>query len=148
MRIKCPAMDPANTLPAAEGAAAVPHRRSLPMYVAAGALATAGHYMVTIALVEWAGVRALAASVAGFVVGATIKYVLGYFVAFASDAPHARTMARFALALAVLVPLNAACFALLHHGLGMHYVAAQLVTTALLVPPGYLASRLWVFVRW
>ena len=36
-------------------------------------------------------------------------------------------------------------FAALHRGLGLHYMLAQVLTTGLLVLPGYALSRGWVF---
>jgi putative flippase GtrA len=47
--------------------------------------------------------------------------------------------------LGALFALNALFFALLNQGLGLHYMVAQVLTTGLLIPPGYLLSRLWVF---
>jgi putative flippase GtrA len=121
------------------------HARSVPIYIGAGFLSVAGHYATTITAVELGGVVPLAASAAGFCVGATIKYVLNYFVAFRSAAKHSAALAKFAVAIAVLFALNAAFFALLQQGLGLHYMVAQVLTTGLLIPPGYLLSRLWVF---
>jgi putative flippase GtrA len=121
------------------------HRRSLPVYIAAGFAAVAGHYSVTIAAVELLQVAPLAASAAGFCVGAAIKYVLNYFLAFRSIEKHRAALAKFAVALGILFALNALFFALLQQGLGLHYMVAQVLTTGLLIPPGYVLSRLWVF---
>lgn len=121
------------------------HLRSLPVYIGAGFLTVAGHYAVTTSLVEVLHAPPLAASAAGFCVGAAIKYVLNYFVAFRSVETHRAALAKFAVALAILFVLNALFFALLHQGLGLHYLVAQVLTTGLLIPPGYLLSRLWVF---
>lgn len=123
------------------------HRYSIPAYVGAGFIATGSHYATTVAAVELAGVAPLAASAAGFAVGAAVKYSLNYFVAFRSAERHAAALPRFAATLGALFALNAFFFALLHQGAGLHYMAAQVLTTALLVPPGYLLSRLWVFRR-
>lgn len=124
-----------------------PHRRSLPVYVGAGGIATASHYAFVVAAVEGAGVAPLTASAAGFAVGAAVKYLLNYFVAFRSEEPHGEALPRFGAMLAVLFVLNAMFFAALHEGAGLHYLAAQVLTTGLLIPPGYLMSRRWVFHR-
>jgi putative flippase GtrA len=121
------------------------HARSVPLYVGAGLLSVGGHYATTIALVELLGVWPLAASAIGFAVGALVKYVLNYFVAFRSAERHAVAIARFAIALGLLFALNALVFAALHQLAGLHYILAQVLTTGLLVPPGYLLSRGWVF---
>ena len=121
------------------------HRRSLPIYVAAGFLSTGGHYAVTIASVELADAPPLAASAVGFCVGAAIKYALNYFFAFRSAEQHSVALVKFAVTLGVMFTLNALFFALLHQVAGLYYIVAQVLTTGLLVPPGYLLSRLWVF---
>jgi putative flippase GtrA len=123
----------------------VRHRRSLPLYVGTGGVATASHYVVTVASVEVFAVAPIVASVMGFATGAAIKYWLNYSMAFASRARHARAMVRFALALALLMALNTALFALFQRGLGMHYLLAQAITTILLIAPGYVIHREWVF---
>ena len=131
---------------AAPGAgAAVRHGRSLPMYIGAGGIATASHYAITIAAVELLGMMAVAASALGFACGAIIKYWLNYRVAFQSRARHVAAMPRYVVSLAILLALNTAIFALLQRGLGLYYIAAQALTTILLIPPGYLISRNWVF---
>ena len=121
------------------------HRYSIPAYIGAGGVATGCHYVTTIALVELLAVRPVIASATGFAVGALVKYALNYFVAFRSDEPHAIAVPRFIVMLAALLGLNTLVFALLNEGAGLHYMASQVLTTVLLIPPGYLLSRLWVF---
>jgi putative flippase GtrA len=121
------------------------HRYSIPMYVGAGGIATGSHYVTTIAAVELLGVHPVAASAGGFAVGALVKYCLNYFVAFRSGERHAVAIPRFVLMVGAMLVLNTLIFALLHQGAGLHYMAAQVLTTVLLIPPGYLVSRLWVF---
>lgn len=94
------------------------HRYSIPMYLVAGGIATASHYVTTIAAVEGFAVVPLAASIMGFCVGSL---------------------------LATLFAGNAAFFALFHDVAGLHYMLAQVLTTCALIPPGYLMSRTWVF---
>jgi putative flippase GtrA len=121
------------------------HHYSVPMYIGAGGIATASHYAVTIAAVELLGAPPLAASAGGFAVGAAVKYFLNYFVAFRSGERHGVALPRFALTLAALFALNAGIFTLFQQVVGLHYMVAQVLTTILLIPPGYLLSRLWVF---
>ncbi len=128
-----------------EAEAAPRHRYSVPAYVGAGGVATAAHYAVTIVAVELLGVVPIAASAAGFATGAVVKYWLNYSVAFRSSARHAGAMARFAFALAALMALNTLLFAAFQRGLGLHYLVAQALTTILLIPPGYVIHRRWVF---
>lgn len=121
------------------------HRRSVPLYVGAGGVATVCHYACTILAVEVLGAPPLAASVAGFAIGALVKYYLNYAFAFRSEARHSAAVARFAASLAALFALNALLFAFFQRGLGWHYLIAQALTTLLLILPGYLLSRRWIF---
>ncbi|HUJ01761.1 MAG TPA: GtrA family protein [Usitatibacter sp.] len=123
----------------------VRHRRSLPVYVGSGGVATASHYAVTIAAVELLSVPPVPASALGFTTGAAIKYWLNYSVAFRSRALHRHAMLRYALALAAMLGLNTLLFGLFEGGLGLHYLLAQAITTILLIPPGYVLHREWVF---
>ena len=121
------------------------HGRSFPVYVGSGGIATASHYAVTVVAVELLSVAPVLATSIGFLVGAIVKYWLNYAVAFQSRARHAAAMTRFALMLALMLGLNTLLFALLERGLGLHYLLAQAITTILLIPPGYVVSRQWVF---
>lgn len=134
---------PAETAPAR--AHPVRHRRSLPIYVGSGGMATASHYAVTIAAIELFAAPPIPASAMGFMTGAAIKYWLNYSVAFRSRARHARAVLRFAFALAAMLGLNTLLFGLFQRGLGWHYLLAQAITTVLLILPGYVLHREWVF---
>ena len=115
------------------------------MYVVSGFASVATHYAFAIFAVEVLGWRALLATSAGFMAGAITKYLMNYFLAFASEAPHRHAVPRFAVMLASLFCANAAIFWALHDQGGLHYMAAQVITTGLLIPVGYVVNRLWVF---
>ena len=131
--------------PAARDRKAPRHRRSLPMYVGAGGIATASHYATVIAGVEGLHLEPVVATTIGFCVGAVVKYWLNYTAAFASRAPHGRALARFVVALFAFLLLNTALFWVLQEKLGVYYLLAQAITTVALIPPGYLLHRAWVF---
>lgn len=121
------------------------HRRSFPIYVGSGLVATAFHYGLTIGAVEGLGVRPLAASSAGFCLGAMVKYAFNYHLAFESEEQHVDAVPRFALMLALLFAGNALLFWTLHDQGGLNYIVAQVLTTGALVPLGYAINRIWVF---
>jgi putative flippase GtrA len=128
--------------------AALPrHSRSLPFYVGAGGIATASHYATTIAAVEALSIEPIAATTIGFAIGAAAKYWLNYTAVFRSRARHTRAIVRFAITLGAMIALNALVFRAFEHGLGLHYILAQAITTVLLIAPGYLVHRHWVFRR-
>ncbi len=115
------------------------------MYVGSGGMATASHYAVTVAAVELFSAPPIPASAMGFMTGAVIKYWLNYSVAFRSRARHTHAVLRYALALAAMLALNTLLFGLFQRGMGLYYLLAQAITTILLIPPGYVLHREWVF---
>jgi putative flippase GtrA len=119
--------------------------RNLSLYVGVGGLATASHYATTCVAVEAVHCAPLFASTLGFAIGATMKYWLSYSLTFRSTERHHVATIRFGIAIALLLVLNAAIFAILNKGLNLHYVIAQIIATVALIWPGYWINRQWVF---
>ena len=116
-------------------------------FAAVGAVGTLAHYALLIALVEGAGAPPLAGAAAGFVLGALVNYALARRLVFASGRSHAQALPRFfAVALAGLA-WTALLMTAFIEGLGVHYLAAQLLTTALLLLWHYAGNALWTFRR-
>ena len=114
-------------------------------YVASGLASTAAHYVVMVALVQGAGWWEVAASSAGFLAGAAVKYPLNYWVVFMSSAAHGRALVRFAIGLAVGFLLNGAILAALLATLDVHYLVSQVLTTGVVTVVNYLLARNWIF---
>ena len=117
------------------------HKRSFFMYLVSGVASVATHYAFTVFAVEVLGWRALIATSVGFMVGAVTKYFMNYFLAFKSEEPHLQAIPRFAVMLLALFAANGAIFWALHDQYKLHYVVAQVLTTGLLVPVGYVINR-------
>lgn len=114
-------------------------------YIASGLASTAAHYVVMVALVQWAGWWEVAASSAGFLAGAAVKYPLNYWVVFKSNAQHGHALVRFAIGLAVGFLLNGAILAALLATLDAHYLVSQVLTTGVVTVVNYLLARNWIF---
>ena len=114
-------------------------------YVAAGLAATGSHYAVMVALVQWAGWWEVAASSAGFLAGAAVKYPLNYWVVFRSSARHGDALVRFAIGLAAGFALNGIILAALLATLDAHYLVSQVLTTGAVTLVNYLLARNWIF---
>lgn len=114
-------------------------------YVASGLASTAAHYAVMVALVQWAGWWEVAASSAGFLAGAAVKYPLNYWVVFRSSADHGRALVRFAIGLAAGFALNGVILAALLATLDAHYLVSQVLTTGVVTVVNYLLARNWIF---
>lgn len=114
-------------------------------YAASGLAATGAHYAVMVALVQWAGWWEVAASSAGFAVGAAVKYPLNYWVVFRSRAMHSQAIVRFAIGLAVGFALNGLVLAILLKSLDVHYLVSQVFTTGVVTMVNYVLARNWIF---
>ncbi len=64
--------------------------RQLMAYVLAGGLTAVAHYGVLVGLVELAQVDPVPATLAGFVVGAVVSYVLNRWMTFEATRSHAQ----------------------------------------------------------
>jgi putative flippase GtrA len=113
-------------------------------FVAVGAIGTAAHYAVLIVGVERLGVRAVAASSAGALLGAIVNYSLNRRHTFGSERPHREALPRFMLIAALAFAMNALLMAALLSW-HLHYLAAQIVTTGVVLLFNFLANRSWTF---
>jgi putative flippase GtrA len=124
-------------------------RRAMPpqflRYAGAGAIGTAAHYAVLIALVQLAGIGAVAASTVGAVAGALVNYGLNHRYTFASRKAHAHALPRFAAVALGGIALNALVLAATLAVIGPHYLVAQVVATGAVLVAGYVANRIWTF---
>lgn len=114
-------------------------------YAGAGAIGTAVHYAVLVALVQGLQAGAVVASTIGAMVGAGINYALNHRFTFASDASHRRALPRFAAVAAAGIALNALVMAGVLALAGPHYLVAQVAATLAVLAAGYFANRAWTF---
>jgi putative flippase GtrA len=109
-----------------------------------GAVATSAHYAVMIALVELAHVDPVVATVCGFGVGAVVSYTLNRRFTFETKPEYGRGLAKFLVVIAIGAVLNAGIVAPLI-GWGLHYMAAQVIATLIVLVWNFAGSRLVVF---
>lgn len=114
-------------------------------FAAVGAVGTAAHYALLLALVEGAGVDPVAGSVAGFLLGAFVNYTLNRALVFRSDRAHAEALPRFLAVAGMGLGWNALLMYALVELAGVHYLLAQILTTAILLVWHYLGNALWTF---
>jgi putative flippase GtrA len=110
-----------------------------------GGFATAVQYAILICLVEWASVPAVWASTLGYIASSAVNYFLNYTFTFHSAAPHLRSVPRFVLIGAVGVVLNGGVTYVGTAICGMHYLAAQVVATAITLLWNFSANLRWTF---
>jgi len=113
-------------------------------YAGAGSIGTASHYLTVITCVEFLKLAPWVASAIGATVGAVVNYVLNYHLIFASTRPHSATLPRFFI-VAILSVVLGAYIVKLGDSWGVHYLASQVVATAVTLVMGYLLNKAWTF---
>ncbi len=116
-------------------------------YALAGAVGTLFYFVTLTAAVELAHTSPATAALIGAPVGALINYVLNYNLVFASTRPHRVTLPRFFAVALVGMLLSRAVFKLTAERVHVHYLAAQLVATAMFLVLGFVINRYWTFAR-
>jgi putative flippase GtrA len=114
-------------------------------FSAVGVIAAVGHYGTLLVAVEIGGARPLPASLAAFLVGAAISYVLNYHFTFASRKSHPEALSKFLSVAAVGFVLNGVVMAVLTGPVPIHYILAQLVATGVVLVWTFSSNRLWTF---
>jgi putative flippase GtrA len=114
-------------------------------YAGVGAIGTAVQYLTLIGLVHAAGANAVAASTAGFVLGALVNYALNHQFTFASERAHRVALPRFFAVAGVGLLLNALVMAGMLAVPPLHYLVAQVVATGVVLMTGFLLNRRWTF---
>ena len=113
-------------------------------FAAAGALGTACHYLVLVALTMGAGTSPAAAAASGALVGALVNYWLNHRFIFRSQRRHAEALPRFAAMALFGAGLNGLIVGALAR-LGVYFLLAQLCATLLILALNYLVSKRWIF---
>jgi len=114
-------------------------------YAGAGGVGTAVHYGTLALVVELFRVNPTPATAIGACAGAGINYVMNYHLTFASKSPHRRTLPRFLAIAALSAMISAAGMWYAVHRFHVHYLAAQLACTLLILITGYILNRVWTF---
>jgi putative flippase GtrA len=114
-------------------------------FATVGGIATGIQYIILFALVRQLDMNAVWASGIGFVVSGFCNYLLNYRFTFQSNARHRLAVSKFFAVAGVGLGLNSLVMQIATATLGLHYLAAQLVATALVLIWNFLANRCWVF---
>lgn len=123
----------------------VPVKRAFGRYLLVGLLGTAVHYALLIALVELAGAAAAPSAAFGAACGALAAYAGNRRYTFAGGAAHGQALPRFLAVAAFGAAANGAIVWAGMQILDMHYLAAQVVATSIVVWCGFVANCRWSF---
>lgn len=112
-----------------------------------GTAATLTTCAVLIFLVEGWNWGAVLASIAAYLVGAGVNYLLNYHFTFSSMQLHRVAIPRFLAVMAVGLVLNAGIMYYAVNRLDIHYLLAQLMAVAFVLVWSFTLNRLWAFSR-
>lgn len=136
------------TAPMLAAAVAVLDRKMLiqfTRYGLSGGAAVATHIAVLAALVELAGSPPVLASVLGFACATLVNYTLQHRFVFARSRGHGAYFPRYLAVTAGTMLLNTLLFWTLSSGLGIDYLASQVITIAAIVPINFAINRGFTF---
>jgi putative flippase GtrA len=119
--------------------------RQFAAFFGVGLVAAIVHYGLLISLVEGYRMDPVPAALAGYVAGGVVSYLLNRRHTYASERPHVEATWRFAIVAVIGFGLTWAGMAILVRGLAVPYLAAQLVTTGIVLFWSFLAHKFWTF---
>ena len=114
-------------------------------FTGVGVVAAIVHYGLLVGLVEVGGVRPVPATLAGYVVGGVVSYILNRRHTFDSGRSHAQAGWRFAFVAGIGFLLTGLLMHVLHVRLGVPYLQDQVLTTGVVLFWSFLANRFWTF---
>jgi putative flippase GtrA len=119
--------------------------RQFAAFFGVGVVAAIVHYGLLVALVEIGGLEPVPATLAGYVGGGVVSYLLNRHLTYASDRPHAEAGWRFAVVAFVGFLLTWGFMEVFTSWWALPYLPAQLVTTGIVLFWSFLAHKLWTF---
>ena len=119
--------------------------RRLVAFAGIGVLGTGLHFAVLVSAVRGAGIGPVPASCGGALAGALLNYGLNHRFNYRSQRAHRQALPRFLLIATVAFALNAALMALGTGVLGLNYLLAQGLTSALVLGWTFSANHRWSF---
>jgi putative flippase GtrA len=114
-------------------------------YLLVGTAATAVHYALLLALAELAGAAPAPSATLGAVCGSLVAYAGNRHFTFPGAGTHLRALPRFLAVAAFGAAANGAIVWAGTEAAGMHYLAAQVVATLVVLWSGFALNRRWSF---
>jgi len=109
-----------------------------------GATATSIQYVILFILVHWVKSDPVLASSLGFILSASVNYILNYHYTFRSSQQHGPAVIKFMTLASVGLILNSIIMQFLTQS-ELHYLIAQLCTTFVVLFWNYSGNALWTF---
>jgi putative flippase GtrA len=110
-----------------------------------GSLAAATLLVVLTVLVEFARVPEILGSAIGFACAVGVNYTLQHRFVFGRSSGHALYFPRYLAVTTFTMALNTGLLWALSSGLGIFYLASQVITIGIIVPINFLINRSFTF---
>lgn len=110
-----------------------------------GIIGTGAHYLTLVALVEAVSIDPVVATTLGFVVGATINYILNHRYTFKSTKGHLDAGPKFFLIAIFTGLLNGLLVHVGIHWAGFNYLLTQVFATLVVFFVNYALNSVWTF---
>ncbi|KLK93767.1 polysaccharide synthesis protein GtrA [Microvirga vignae] len=119
--------------------------RQFAAFFGVGLAAAVAHYGLLILLVEGGGYHPVPATLAGYIAGGLVSYVLNRRHTYQSSRPHREATWRFAAVAFVGFLLTWFLMHAFTVWIGGPYLPAQVITTGVVMLWSFLAHKIWTF---
>ncbi len=133
-------------MPKSQGVAQRKLHAQLACFCLVGVAGTAVHYAVFLTMVQLVGVP-IVASAMGFVLGALISFILSHRFIFVSPESYRETVLKFFGVASAGLVLNVCIVTLCITMFKLHYLAAQIVATGMVLLWNFSGNRMWTFSK-
>lgn len=119
--------------------------RQFRAFFGVGLVAAVVHYGLLIGLVEWRRVDAVIATIAGYIAGGVVSYVLNRLLTYEAGRSHLEAGWRFAVVALFGLGLTTALMSLFLRVFDWHYLPSQVLTTGIVLLWSFFAHKYWSF---
>ncbi|CAG9255589.1 GtrA domain-containing protein [Paraburkholderia unamae] len=119
--------------------------RRFVLYATVGASGTAVQYAILWILVTTGSAPAPIASTVGAIAGAIVNYLLNFHLTFGSHGRHRAAAPKFFATSVLGMALNYLLMSAQTEVLGLHYLIAQFMSTALVLCVTFIVNASWSF---
>ncbi|MCA3634460.1 MAG: GtrA family protein [Methylobacterium sp.] len=119
--------------------------RQVVAFFGVGVIAAIAHYGTLIGLVETGAMAVIPATLVGYGLGGIVSYALNRLMTFEATRSHRQAGWRFAVVAGVGFGLTWLLMSLIHGRWGLPYLAAQVLTTGVVLVWSFLAHKYWSF---
>lgn len=138
--------DSISAMPKSQGVAQRKIYAQLTYFCLVGLAGTAVHYAVLLAMVQLVGVPVVASAM-GFVLGASISFILSHRFIFVSAASYKETVLKFFGVTSAGLVLNVCIVTVCITMFKLHYLVAQIVATGIVLIWNFSGNRIWTFSK-